>query len=172
MRFTPSHMFPQPCHLNGSNVRLTDDGPLLSFQGRSSSASSFHASLLQAISGVMFLALCLQVVSQASQHFRSSEKQATCESCFARSLSARSFPFTPACPGQYTHRSFRRWMSTIDTFQSGLPRGHQSTTVTTICTVHHNTIKGQSLRCCCCFSKGNFKRVLTHRETKLNGYPS
>ena len=22
------------------------------------------------------------------------------------SLSARSFPFTPACPGQYTHRSF------------------------------------------------------------------
>ena len=37
------------------------------------------------------------------------------------SLSARSFPFTPACPGQYTNRSFRRWMSTIDTFQSGLP---------------------------------------------------
>ena len=37
------------------------------------------------------------------------------------SLSARSLPFIPACPGQYTHRSFRRWMSTIDTFQSGLP---------------------------------------------------
>jgi len=36
------------------------------------------------------------------------------------SLSARSFPFTPACPGQYTHRSFRKWMSTTDTFQSGL----------------------------------------------------
>ena len=33
-------------------------------------------------------------------------------------LPARSFPFTPASPGQYTHRSFRRWMST---FQSGLP---------------------------------------------------
>ena len=31
------------------------------------------------------------------------------------SLSAWSFPFTPACPGLYTH-SFRRWMSTIDTF--------------------------------------------------------
>ena len=30
------------------------------------------------------LALCPQVVSQASQHFRSSEKQATCEGCFAR----------------------------------------------------------------------------------------
>ena len=44
----------------------------------------FHASLLQAINGVMTLALCLQVVSQASQHFRSSEKQATCEGCFAR----------------------------------------------------------------------------------------
>ena len=68
----------------------------------------------------MSLALCLQVVFQASQHFRSSEKQATCEDSFARQ-SAQSFPFTMACPGQYTLRSFRRWMSTIDTFQSGLP---------------------------------------------------
>ena len=67
------------------------------------------------------LALCPQVVSQAPQHFGSSEKQATCEGCFARQLSARSFPFTPACPGQYTHGSCRRWMSTIDTVQSGLP---------------------------------------------------
>ena len=36
------------------------------------------------------------------------------------SLSARLFPFTPACPGQYTHRSFRKWMLTTDTFQSGV----------------------------------------------------
>ena len=42
--------------LKRSNVRLIDDGPLSSFQGRSSSASSFHASLLQAIDGVMSLA--------------------------------------------------------------------------------------------------------------------
>ena len=32
----------------------------------------------------MSLALCSQVVSQASQHFRSSEKQAISEGCFAR----------------------------------------------------------------------------------------
>ena len=56
---------------------LIDDGPLLSFQGRLSSTSSFNASLLQAIKGVISLALCPQVVSRASQHFRSSEKQAT-----------------------------------------------------------------------------------------------
>ena len=37
------------------------------------------------------------------------------------SLFLQSFPFTPACPGQYTHRSFRRWMSTINTFHCGLP---------------------------------------------------
>ena len=37
---------------------LTDDGPLLSFQGTLYSASSFHASLLQAVDGVMSLALC------------------------------------------------------------------------------------------------------------------
>ena len=69
---------------NGSTVRLIDDGPLSSFQGRSSSAFSFRAFLLQAVDGVVSLALCPQVVSQASQHFRSCEKQATCEGCFAR----------------------------------------------------------------------------------------
>ena len=33
---------------------------------------------------VMSLASCLQLVSQAPEHFRSSEKQTTCEGCFAR----------------------------------------------------------------------------------------
>ena len=54
------------------------------FKQRSSSASSFNASLLQAIDSVMSLALCPKIVSQASQHFSSSEKQATREGCFAR----------------------------------------------------------------------------------------
>ena len=75
---------PPTMPLKRFNIRLIDDGLLSSFQRRSSSASPFHGSLLQAIDGVMSLALCLQVVSQASQHFRSFEKQATCEGCFAR----------------------------------------------------------------------------------------
>ena len=58
--------FQQRRLLSGSNVRLTDDGPLLSFQRRSSSASSFRASLLQAIDGVTSLALFPQVVSSSS----------------------------------------------------------------------------------------------------------
>ena len=95
----------QRCLWNSSNVRLIDDGPLSSFQGRSSNASSFHASLLQSMDAVMSLALCPQVVRVA----------------LPASLSARSFPFSPACPEQYTHRSFRMWMSTIDSYQSGLP---------------------------------------------------
>ena len=78
-----------PPHLSEVSLMLplkrflysSDDGPLSSFQGRSLSTSSFHASLLQAIDGVMSLALHPQVVSQASQHFRSSEKQATCKLC-------------------------------------------------------------------------------------------
>ena len=78
-----SQMFPQRCLRNSSNVRLTDDGPLSSFQRRSSSASSFHTFLLQAIDGVMSLASCPQVVSQTAQHFRSSRMQAACEGCFA-----------------------------------------------------------------------------------------
>ena len=74
----------QRCLGNISNVRLIDDGSLSSFQGRSSSALSFHASLFQAIDGVMSLVLCPLVVSQAPQHFISSETQAACEGCFAR----------------------------------------------------------------------------------------
>ena len=77
--------------LNSCNVCLIDNGPLSSFQGRSSSVSSFHSSLLQAIGGVMSSALCTPLVSEAPQHFRSSETQATCDS--------DSFP-PPACSGQ------------------------------------------------------------------------
>ena len=43
--------------LKNANVGLIDDGPFSSFQGRSSSVSSFYAFLLQAIDGVMTLAL-------------------------------------------------------------------------------------------------------------------
>ena len=78
-----SQKFPQCPLQNGSSVHLIDNGLLSSFQGRSSSTSSFHASLLQTIDGVMSLAFYPQVVSQAPQHFISSEKQATCEGCFA-----------------------------------------------------------------------------------------
>ena len=45
---------------------------------------SLYIPLLQAIDGVMSLALCPQVMSQAPQYFRSSEKQAACEGCFVR----------------------------------------------------------------------------------------
>ena len=67
-----SRKFLQYCLWNGSSVRLIDSVPLLPCQRRLSRASSFHASLLQVINGVMSLALCPQVESQA-QHFRSSE---------------------------------------------------------------------------------------------------
>ena len=79
-----SQKFPQRCLWNSSSVRLTDDGSLSSCPGRSYSASSFHAFLLQAIDGVMSLALCPQVVSQDPQHLNSSETQATCDGCFSR----------------------------------------------------------------------------------------
>ena len=77
-----SQNFSQHRLWNGSNVCLTDNGLFLPFQGRLPSSSSFYASLLQAVNGVMSLALCLQVMSQAPQHFRSFEMQATCDRCF------------------------------------------------------------------------------------------
>ena len=63
-----------PCRLSEVSPTL----PLKRFQ------CSFNASLLQVIGGVMSLGLCPQAVPQVSQHFRSSEKQAACEGCFAR----------------------------------------------------------------------------------------
>ena len=93
------------------------------FQGRSSRASSFHASLLQAIDGVKYLVLCPQIVSQAPQHFRSSETQATCDGCFVRQsvcsvISLHSGMSRAVYPQEF---SFRRWLSTLDTFKSGRP---------------------------------------------------
>ena len=58
------------------SVCLTDDGPFSSFQERWSKTFFLSTALLQAIDGVMSLGLCLQVVSQAPQHFRSPETQA------------------------------------------------------------------------------------------------
>ena len=66
---------------------------LSSFQKRSSSASSFHASLLQATDGILSLVLYPQVLSQVPQHFRSSETQAIYEGCFARQSIISSFHF-------------------------------------------------------------------------------
>ena len=94
---------------------------LLSLPCCITSASCLHASLLQSLDGVMFLALYLHVVSQAPQHFRSSETPPLMIVALPTSLSAQSFLFTPACPVQYVQKNFRRWMPTIDTCQSGLP---------------------------------------------------
>ena len=54
MRSTPSlRSFPNVAFETVPVDRLTDDDHLSSFHGRSSSASSFHASLLQAMANVM-----------------------------------------------------------------------------------------------------------------------
>ena len=82
LRSFPNVAFETVPMLKQSQCLSTDDVPLSSFQGRSSSASSFHASLLQAIDDVMCFALCQQGISQAPQHFRSSETQTTCDDCF------------------------------------------------------------------------------------------
>ena len=79
-----SQKFPQCCLWNGSNVHLIDDGPLWSFQGRSSSA-----------------ALCLQVVSQASQNFREA-----------------SHLWGSLCPPVYLLSHFPSLRQTLSAFQS------------------------------------------------------
>ena len=106
---------------NSSTVRPIDDGPLSSFQRRSSSVSSSIASLLQAIDGVcLWLCARWQCLKFLSISDLTRSKPLVRVALPSR-LSARSFSFSPACPGQYTHRRFRRWTSTIDTLHSGLP---------------------------------------------------
>ena len=61
----------------------TDDSPLLSLQGRSSSASSFHASPPGDRWCDVLSFVPAGILKLLSQHFRSSEKQATCEGCLA-----------------------------------------------------------------------------------------
>ena len=71
------------------------------------------------------LALCPQVMSQAPQHFRSSEKQASCGGCFARQsiCSVISFHSFHSGMSRAVHvlEEFSRWMPTIDTFRPGPP---------------------------------------------------
>ena len=110
-----SQIFPQHSFWNSSNVRLIDDDPLSFFHGRSSNASSFHTSLLQ-INGVMSLALCLEVVSQAPQNFRSSETQATCNGCCCCCfLFVCLFVFKPV---YFLHHFPSRWH-----VQGSIPKG-------------------------------------------------
>ena len=110
-----SQKFAQRRLWNSSSVHLIDDGSLSSFQGRSSSTWG-STSLLQAIYGVTSLALCPQVVSQAFQHFRSSEKQATCEGCLVRQSVCLVISFHCS-----VSRAVHLQESTIGTLQSGPP---------------------------------------------------
>ena len=66
------------------------------------------------IDGVMSLALCPQVVSQAPQHIRSSETTPFVMVVSPSNLSARLLLLTPVYQGQYIHRRFRGRMSNTD----------------------------------------------------------
>ena len=61
-----SEKFPQHCFWNSLTVLLIDGGSFLPFAGRLLSASFFHASLLQAINGVLSMPFGPQVVSSSS----------------------------------------------------------------------------------------------------------
>ena len=57
---------------HSSSVCLTDEGTIFTFQWSSLSAPPFHAPLLQAMAGVVSLALCLHVVPQAPNFWHAS----------------------------------------------------------------------------------------------------
>ena len=67
----------QRCLWHSSKVRLIDDGLFSSFQGRSSSLSPSGGRWCDVLT-----ALCLQVMFQAPQQFRSSATQITGDGCF------------------------------------------------------------------------------------------
>lgn len=63
---TISQQFHQNYFWNSSSVGMFDNGPLWSFQGRCLSASSFYATLLKVLSGIMSFSLCLHVFTSVS----------------------------------------------------------------------------------------------------------
>ena len=65
--------------------------------------------------------LCPQVVAQAPQLSRSSEKQATCECCYGRQFIHSVVSLHSGMSRAVHPQKFRRWVSTIATFQSALP---------------------------------------------------
>ena len=62
-----------------------------------SAASFLHSSFLQAVNAVMLWLVRAEKVPQASEQCHC---RADVISAVLASLSARSFPLTPACPGQ------------------------------------------------------------------------
>ena len=84
-------------------------------QERLSRANSLYTFLPRVVNNVMSLVLCPLVVSQAPQHFRSSEVPASCNGSFARQSVSGYFPWL--CHVQdslYIHRSLCRWTSNTD----------------------------------------------------------
>ena len=108
---------------NSFNVRLIDDGPLSSFQGRSSSALLFTRLSPPGDRWCNDLGFvpARSVLSSSLNTSDLLRRKPLVRIALPASLSAPSFTFTPACPVQHTNSSFRRWMSTTDTFQSGFP---------------------------------------------------
>ena len=87
--------FPQRCFWNSSSVCLTMDPSRPSKEDRL--ALPLSTPLFPGDRWCLWLQLCPHVCVSSS-----STLQATCDGCFARHLSDRSFAFTPACQGKYT----------------------------------------------------------------------
>ena len=90
-----------------------------SFQRRSSNASSSNVSLLQVVDGVMSLAMCPQLVSQAPQQ-GFFETQTVRKCCFAHQYIYLiiSLDFGGTCVGLNIYRGLQMWMSNADTCQT------------------------------------------------------
>ena len=113
------------CRLwNSSSCGLINGGPSLSFQIRSASAASPCRSPLcdqRCDFFILWPALYnSQIVFLISQHFTSSETQATNDGCFARQpVRVVVFSLTPVYQGEYI--SMKIWKWNILTYQSGFP---------------------------------------------------
>ena len=100
--------FLQHCLWNSSFSRLVGDDPSQTGKSRKIlSATSFCASLVQAVDAVTTLALsprCLKFLNTSDFLRRKPLVMIALPAC----LSARSLPFTQACPGRGVHSSLRR----------------------------------------------------------------
>ena len=95
-----SQQSPQGYPQNRANIWLVEHRSFSTLEGGMSVASFLHSSFLQEVRAVMLWIVRAEKVPQASEHLCPAKLQTSVISVVLASLSARSFPLTPACPGQ------------------------------------------------------------------------
>ena len=116
-----SQQSPQGCPRNNANICLAEHRLFSTLEGGMSAASFLQSSFLRAINALMLWLVRVEKVPQPWSTSALPSCRPDVISDVLASLSASSFPLTPACPGQQIHRSLCSRRLCMAVCQSGQP---------------------------------------------------